>query len=155
MSVQLQIAYAKKLGLPAFSSHNLSVSLTTEVRELDEVAHEVERVYRLLQKAVDEQIVQPGYVPGNGTGQPRENGQQAEWKCSDKQRDLILKLVDEHNLDRQEIDDLATERFGHGIVQLNRLEMSGLLDELLERCRKKGNGRKGSKRARTVVGRAA
>nr|MCU0782414.1 hypothetical protein [Akkermansiaceae bacterium] len=54
------------------------------------------------------------------------------WKCSDKQRDLILKLVDEHRLDKQSVEALAVERFGHGVRLLNKLEASGLIDELLD-----------------------
>ncbi len=38
------------------------------------------------------------------------------------------------------VDDLAQERFGHGVRQLNKLEASGLIDELLERY---GDVRKG------------
>jgi len=41
--------------------------------------------------------------------------------------------VRENDLDRREVDDLAKERFGAGVRQLNRLQASGLIDELLER----------------------
>jgi hypothetical protein len=54
------------------------------------------------------------------------------WKCSDKQRELILKVVDENQLDRNEVDHLARQRFGKGVKQLNKMEASGLIDELLE-----------------------
>ncbi len=54
------------------------------------------------------------------------------WKCSDKQRDLILKLVGEHQLDKHAIEALATERFGHGVSLLNKMEASGLIEELLD-----------------------
>ena len=54
------------------------------------------------------------------------------WKCSDKQRDLILKLVDEHQLDKAGVEALAVERFGKGVRILNKVEASGLIDELLE-----------------------
>jgi hypothetical protein len=54
------------------------------------------------------------------------------WKCSDKQRDLILKLVDEHKLDKHQIEALAVERFGHGVRLLDKMEASGLIDELLD-----------------------
>jgi hypothetical protein len=56
------------------------------------------------------------------------------WACSPKQRDLIEKIVRENDLDRREVDDLAKEMFdGTGVRQLNRLQASGLIDELLER----------------------
>jgi hypothetical protein len=54
------------------------------------------------------------------------------WKCSDKQRELILNLVDEHALDKHAIEALAIERFGKGVRQLNKIEASGLIDELLD-----------------------
>ena len=40
--------------------------------------------------------------------------------------------MDEHQLDRNEVERLATERFGKGVRQLTKLEASGLIDELLE-----------------------
>ena len=134
MSVNLEMSYAKKVGLPEYSSHNFSVSLKTEVARLEDVRGEVERVYRLLQEAVDEQIVSPGFVPGQEPTVPlRKNDDNADcpWKCSDKQKALIVKIVDEGKLDRVEVEQLAVSRFGHGVALLNKLEASGLIDELL------------------------
>lgn len=54
------------------------------------------------------------------------------WKCSDKQRDLILKLVEEHQLDKAGVEALAIDRFGKGVRILNKIEASGLIDELLD-----------------------
>lgn len=54
------------------------------------------------------------------------------WKCTDKQRGLILKLVEEHQLDKHSIEALAVERFGHGVSLLDKMEASGLIDELLD-----------------------
>ena len=61
----------------------------------------------------------------NGHGRP--NGQADAWACSDKQKGLILKIVEDHRLDKQDIDALAQERFGKGVRQLNRMEASGLI----------------------------
>ena len=55
------------------------------------------------------------------------------WECSDKQRELIQKIVRENNLDKNEVEGIANELFGHGVKSLNRLAASGLIDELLER----------------------
>ena len=135
MSVNLEMSYAKKVGLPEYSSHNFSVSLKTEVARLEDVRGEVERVYRLLQAAVDEQIVSPGFVPGQEQSAPAPkndaNADSKPWKCSDKQKALIVKIVDEGKLDRVEVEQLAVSRFGHGVALLNKLEASGLIDELL------------------------
>ena len=135
MSVNLEMSYAKKVGLPEYSSHNFSVSLKTEVARLEDVRGEVERVYRLLQTAVDEQIVSPGFVPGQEPSAPAPKNDAGNdsrpWKCSDKQKALILKIVGENKLDRVEVEQLAVTRFGVGLAQLNKLQTSGLIDELL------------------------
>ena len=142
MAVIIELNYGKKLGLPEYSSHNFSVSLKTEVANLEDVHSEVARTYQVLQSAVDEQIVNPGFVPG--AQPPTSNvGNGKNWKCSDKQKELILKMVEEHNLDRTDIDQLSIERFGHGVTQLNKLEASGLIDELMVktgRCNGRRNG---------------
>jgi hypothetical protein len=49
-----------------------------------------------------------------------------------QQKDLILKLVDEHNLEKTSVENLSKERFGKGVKALNKVEASGLIHELLE-----------------------
>jgi hypothetical protein len=100
---------------------------------------------------VDHDIQESGYLPdhapahtnGNGhsnarnghqgtngsrraqaNGHSRNNGNGETWACSDKQRALITKIVDEHQLDN-DIERLAQERFGKGVRQLNKMEASG------------------------------
>ena len=142
MSIHIELAYGKKLGLPEYSSHNFSVSLKAEVARLEDVPGEVERVYQILQASVDEQIVSPGFVPGGEERPPARNGGKSNadtpWKCSDKQRALIVKIVDENKLDRDEVEQLAVTRFGHGVAVLNKLEASGLIDELLGKTGRSG-----------------
>ena len=151
MAIKLIANYSKRLGLPGYSSHQFSVSVETELVTTDDVAAQSEHLYQLLQSNVDEQILTTGFVPPatygmdppaetNGHAQPGEspptnitNWQRGPaWKCSDKQRDLILKLVDEHQLDKAEVESLAVERFGKGVRVLNKMEASGLIDELLD-----------------------
>lgn len=134
MAVNIELTYGKKLGLPEYSSHNFSVSLKAEVARLEDVPGEVERVYQILQASVDGQIVNAGYIPGKEPAAPIRNNGNADnqpWKCSDKQRALIVKIVAENKLDFAEVDQLAVNRFGHGVALLNKLEASGLIDELL------------------------
>ena len=60
---------------------------------------------------------------------------------------LILKIVEDHRLDKQDIESLAQERFGKGVRQLNRMEASGLIEELLEtHGGNPGNGRSNGNR---------
>jgi hypothetical protein len=147
MAIILELQYGKKLGLPEYSSHNFSVSLKTEAASLDQIPQEVERAYHILQQAVDSQITNPGYVPGmeavpapsnvvhmpNPVPAPTSptNPPSSNWRCSPKQKELILKLVDERGLDRTAVDNQARLRFNKGVTQLNKLEASGLIDELM------------------------
>jgi hypothetical protein len=79
MALILTSDYSKKLGLPGFSSHQFSVSIQTELTDLDRVPGEVARLYQLLQQAVDREIQQTGFVPADGYGEtqralPSTNG---------------------------------------------------------------------------------
>ena len=155
MPIILESSYSKKIGLPSYSSHQFAVTLRTELSDLSQLEKTCADLYQRLQAAVDTQLVNPGLVPtANGElsapaprttspapAQPRDDDQ---WKCSDKQRDLILQIVAEHNLDKAAVDALAQERFGAGVRQLNKLQASSLIDELLETHSKpgtRGNGR--------------
>jgi len=155
MAVKLIANYAKRLGLPGYSSHQFSVSVETELHDVTDIAGESQRLYESLQKAVDDQMQQTGFVPPDGygmtggntasntqtNGSPAPNG---EWQCSEKQRDLIQKIVRENGLDKNEVDQMAIELFGHGVKSLNRLAASGFIDELLERYgHRRRNGQRG------------
>jgi hypothetical protein len=161
MAIRLITTYSKKLGLPGFSSHQFSVSVETELATTADIPAESDRLYELLQVNVDRKMQQTGFVPpgtygmempdgnsgtNNGTNgtPPGVNGTNGNvvlngttrpldghWKCSDKQRDLILKIVNEHQLNKNSVEELAYARFGHGVRLLNKLEASGLIDELL------------------------
>ena len=76
----------------------------------------------------------------NGHSTPTNGNGKDVWNCSDKQRDLIIKIVDEHKLDKKDIEQLSLERFSKGVKLLNKLEASGLIDELLEKHGGKKNG---------------
>jgi len=136
--ITLEANYSKKLGLPGYSSHQFSVSLKTELADVSQVQTESSRLYAVLQQSVDHSIQHIGYLPGaNGNGNGHSHGpapapESDAWNCSDKQRDLIIKITDEHKLDKTKVDQLALDRFGKGVKALNKLEASGLIDELLE-----------------------
>ena len=137
--ITLEANYSKKIGLPGYSSHQFSVTLKSELTDITQAEKESARLYALLQQSVDGNIQQVGYLPNaNGNGNGHSNGHHTApvetdaWKCSDKQRDLILKITDEHKLDKARVEQLAQDRFGKGVKALNKLEASGLIDELLE-----------------------
>ena len=161
MAVILHMTYSKKLGLPNYSSHSCSVSIQTEIADLNQATDECNRLYALLQTSVDKEIQDVGFLPDatkygmieskktNGTGANNGNAQSANgnqngvnnsngngngvWRCSEKQQELISKIMDEHHLDPRDVEELAQERFGSELKALNKLQASGLISELLEK----------------------
>lgn len=153
MAIVLEANYSKKLGLPGYSSHQYSLTVRTELNDITQVEAESAKLHTTLQNSVDREIQKIGFLPeskaalprgnGNGNGGSHPNGNSDAWACSPKQRDLILKITDEHKLDKNAVEQLAQDRFGKGVKALNKLEMSGLLDELLEQVgQKPNNGRR-------------
>ena len=162
MAVKLISNYAKRLGLPGYSSHQFSVSVETELNDIDQINAELSKIYHDLQAAVDREIQVTGFVPDDSYGQVGKiNGNGANWhqtegagrhpsspansnrssnahnasptwKCSEKQKSLIFRLIKEHDLDEEEVESIAHQRFGVGLVQLNKLQASGLISELIE-----------------------
>ena len=173
MAIKLIGNYAKRLGLPGYSSHQFSVSVETELSNMDEVNAELSRLYHDLQSAVDREIQETGFIPGdeygltngsenshpngnatNGNGHTLTNGngngnnghRPDTWNCSDKQKGLIQKLISENKLDQNEVEETSVDRFGVGLRQLNKLQASGLIDELFTQCgknRSNGNYQRG------------
>jgi hypothetical protein len=152
--ITLECNYSKKLGLPQYSSHQFSITLRTEIADVNQVQAESARLYKLLQEGVDTSIKDVGFLPasngngnaqrgnGNGTGNGQSQADNGVWNCSPKQQDLIQKIVTEHNLEKGKVEALAQDRFGKGVKALNKLEASGLIEELLEQTgQNKGRGR--------------
>lgn len=163
MAIKLIANYSKRLGLPGYSSHQFEVSIETEISNTSELAAETERLYGSLQAAVDAQIQQVGFVPDEHYGSqvtqrpalgascsqttPASSVRQTPpasvpetsvatvpaWKCSEKQQSLILELAGKVGLDDTALNELATRRFNKVVAMLNRMEASGLIDELMNR----------------------
>ncbi len=144
MAIQLEANYSKKIGLPKYSSHQFSLTIRSELNDLNQVQTEASRLYALLQGNVDREIQQVGFMPetaptanGNGHSAPP---QPEMWVCTAKQKSLILDIIQENNLDKHEIEKLAQDRFLKPVTQLNTLQASGLIKELLELYPGKANG---------------
>ena len=163
MAIKLIANYSKRLGLPGYSSHQIEVSIETEITHTSELAAETERLYGSLQSAVDAQIQQVGFVPDEHYGTqatqrpvPRASASLTTsessvrqtppagapessiatvpaWKCSEKQQALILELAGKVGLDDSALNELATRRFNKVVAMLDRMEASGLIDELMNR----------------------
>ena len=62
--VVIVAVYSKKIGLPAYSSHSYSVSLTSEVADVSQVERESAKLYSILQSSVDREMQEPGFDRG-------------------------------------------------------------------------------------------
>ena len=170
MAIVLEANYSKKLGLPNYSSHQYCVTIRTELTDLAQVQAESARLYALLQESVDREIQEVGFMPdatrygmnngngadganghsGNGNGQRPgmpANGSNGRppaadgWNCTEGQQKLILQVIHDNRLDKNETEAMAQQLFGIGVKELNKMQASNLIDELLEKVGKKGNGR--------------
>lgn len=182
MAIVFEANYSKKLGLPGFSSHQYNVTVRVELADINQVQQESERLYGLLQSCVDKEIQQTGFLPvtqsngsgyqqngsnghyqnghnGNNGSNGHSNGNGDSWKCTPKQRELILRIVEENNLDKNDIESLAKERFNSSVRSLNTMQASGLIEELLEKYPgnkpANGNNGNGSTGNRRYAGRGA
>jgi hypothetical protein len=61
--ITFEANYSKKLGLPGYSSHQYSVTIRTELPDLNQISEHSEQVHALLQSAVDREIQKTGYLP--------------------------------------------------------------------------------------------
>jgi hypothetical protein len=143
--IVIEANYSKKLGLPEYSSHQYSITLRSEVSDLSKVQQESDRLYGLLQSCVDRSLQQAGFVPNgkNGNGHHRNgNGNGDHWDCSPKQKELILKIVDENRMEKTGVEKTSQELFGKPVKSLNKMEASGLIEELLRQSGAvNGNGK--------------
>ena len=183
MAITLEANYAKKLGLPNYSSHQYCVTIRTELTDLSQVAEESARLYRLLQDAVDHEIQEVGFMPdasrygmnnggnaptndhgsnghpsngngqhtngnGNGSYGPANGTRRAPipasdgWNCTEGQKGFILRIINESKLEKPEVEAIAQQLFGAGVKELDKLQASQLIEELLEKTGKKTNGRR-------------
>ena len=172
MAIVLEANYAKKLGLPNYSSHQYCVTIRTELTDLSQVEAESAKLYALLQDAVDREIQNVGFMPdastygmNNGNGESRNgnghtsngNGHHAPgngsdrrasvpagdgWNCTEGQKGLIQRLVHESKLDKNDVEAMAQGLFGLGVKELDKLQASQLIEELLEKTGRKPNGRR-------------
>jgi len=160
MAVILSMTYQKKLGLPNFSSHSCSVSVTVEIPDASVAAQESSKLYVLLQTAVDNEIQQVGYMPDASTYgmKPSQNGNGSNgnvqhrpapssrngdaWNCTEGQKQFIQRIVNEHQLNKDDVEATAQQLFGTGVKQLDKMQASQLIEELLEKTGQNKNGRR-------------
>jgi hypothetical protein len=143
MALTITATVSKKVGKPNYGSEGFTLTVQSEVTNLDQVKEESHRLYLLLSDSVSQELAgaSTDTAPKNAewpTLQRNTAPQQQEWKCSEKQRDLILKIISENEVDRGDVESLSLEMFSNSNLQgLNKLQASGLIDEMLNRWGKK------------------
>ena len=146
MAILLEFNYGKKLGLPGYSSHNFGVSMKAEVNDPEEIPQEAERVYSILQESVDSQIANPGFIPSvNGKIEIKEPEVDPDkWNCTERQKGLLLTILDRNKLDPIVVEDLSREIHGRSMADLGKMQVSAVIGEVLDRWGKhpkNANGR--------------
>jgi hypothetical protein len=115
---------------------------------------------------VDNEIQAVGYMPdastygmkpskeGNGSNghqnngnghhqQPQQNRNGDAWNCTDGQKSFIQRIVNENGLNKDDVEATAQQLFGIGVKQLDKMQASQLIEELLEKTGKgSNNGRR-------------
>ena len=151
MAVIFEAAYSKKLGLPNYSSHSYVVSVRVELQDINQVPEESSKLYRMLQDAADKEIQSVGFMPdatkyGMHEDQPWRNGHRQQRRngdagISEKQLDLINRVIKENNANKTEVENMSVQMFGGGIRTLNRMQASNFIDALFEKYpRQNANG---------------
>jgi hypothetical protein len=154
MAITLEANYSKKIGLPGYSSHQYSLTVRKEVADIAQVQRESEQLHATLQNSVDNELRNQGWLPASESAignLPATNGNGA-WNCSDKQKELILKLAEEHNLDLNSVEELAQARFDKPLRELNKLNASSLIDELLAQQGNRNGGTNCKRRPKSAAG---
>jgi hypothetical protein len=150
MAIKLSANYSKKLGLPQYSSHSFSASVEVELTDITQVQAEVQQLYALLQHAVDQEIQHPGFVPqaadhnngqSNGNGPTNGNGRiyqlkNERWNCTVGQQSFIQRILHDNKLDKDEAENLSQMLFHTGVKQLNKMQASQLIEDLLVKAGK-------------------
>lgn len=153
MAIKLSANYSKKIGLPEFSSHSFSVSVEVELIDISQVEAESQRLYALLQQSVDQEIQHPGFVPeakeskgnghqqtqngrtyhlnGNGTHQPRPANE-----ITVGQKSFIQRILHDNQMDKDEPENLSQKLFRTSVEQLNKMQASQLIEDLLAKAGK-------------------
>lgn len=66
------------------------------------------------------------------------DGPSDEWACSPKQKELILKLMTDHDLDKQSIEAKSREWHSKPVKTLNKVEASAFIADLIDVYGKNG-----------------
>ena len=137
MAIQIVASVGKKVGQPNYGSKSFNLSCTKEITDLGTLEAESIKLHRLLEQIVEAQIEKDestehvAQVNRLNTSGVRTNGNGEGWHCSEKQRELIVKLIKDRNLE-EVAEEMSKEMFGCSPEALNKLQASGLIQRILE-----------------------
>jgi len=78
-----------------------------------------------------------GHHKGSNGHSHSSNGSNGDsWNCTDGQRGFILRIVNENQIDKQEVEVLSQQLYQLGVKQLNKMQASQLIEELLAKAGK-------------------
>ena len=156
MAIQITASVGKKAGLPHYGSKSFTLSCTKEVTDIRNLEAESIKLHELLEQIVEAQIEQDEstehIAPVNRlkTNGITTNGN-GEWRCSEKQRELLLKLISTHNL-AEIAEEMSREMFTCSPKDLNKLQASGLIQRILDEHASKKLSKSKSGNGRYVTG---
>ena len=78
----------------------------------------------------------PGHYKGSNCHSASSNGSSDRWNCTDGQRGFILRIVNENQIDKQDVEALSQQLYQLGVKQLNKMQASQLIEELLAKAGK-------------------
>ena len=64
------------------------------------------------------------------------------WACTEGQRGFIQRIINDNQLNKDDVERMSFDLFGVGMMACNKMQMSQLIDDLLERTGKPSNGRR-------------
>ena len=139
MPVIITACVSKKVGQANYGSAGYSLTVQSEVTNLDQVKEASHRLYELLNDSVNAEI--------SGESQQEKRAEwptivrstppkEQEWRCSPAQRLFIEKIANESDV-MSEVESLADEMFSSALPGLNKLQASSLLQEMISRWGKK------------------
>jgi hypothetical protein len=139
MPVIITACVSKKVGQANYGSAGYSLTVQCEVSNLDQVKEESHRLYNLLNESINSELSGENQEEKRAEWPTivRNNApQEQEWRCSPAQKLLIEKIANENDV-MGEVESLADEMFSSPLSQLNKMQASSLLQEVIARWGKK------------------
>lgn len=139
MAATLEVHFSRKRGEPEFSSRQASLTLRVEISDLTNIHTESDRLFGLVRECVDAEL--ENYCnTGDTTSRPPSASGHGRWiPPTEAQLKLIDKVCKEHKVHPDEIESLVKDRFGCSLDQIQKLQASSLIQELLDRYSKHRN----------------